>query len=62
MLPVAEFAFDVGEAQADEIDVLAPGFADVALHCGFTGFAMKGGVLGDLTGEDRRRFLQVIAE
>jgi hypothetical protein len=62
VLTMTEFAFGVGQAEARQVDVLTPSLTDIALKGFLAGFAMGGGVLGDLTEEYRRRLLQVIAE
>ena len=62
MLTGTQFAFGVRQAKTRKVDVLTPGFADIAAYGVRTGFAMGGGVLGDLTEENRRRLLEMIAE
>ena len=62
VLAWAQFAFGVGQAEAREVDILAPGLADVTLEGFLARFAMRGGVLGDLTREHCRRLLEVIAK
>ena len=49
MLTGPQFAFGVRQAQARQVDVLTPGFADVAAYGVRAGFTMSSGVLGDLT-------------
>ena len=62
VLTGAELAFGVRQAEARQVDVLAPGLADIALEGFLAGFAMGGGMLGDLTEEHRRRLLQMVAK
>ena len=59
---MTEFAFGVRQAEAGQVDVLAPGLADIALKGFLARFAMGGGMLGNLTQEYRGRLLQVIAK
>jgi hypothetical protein len=62
MLPGRELAFDGGQAEADEVDVLAPGFAVIAGQGGGPGLAVRGGMLLDLLDEDGGRELEVVAQ
>ena len=62
MLAVAEFADRIRQAEVDEVDILTPGLADVALDRGLAGFAVGGGMLLDLSDEDRRRRLEMVTE
>ena len=50
------------ETQPDEVDILTPSFADIALQGSFARFALDGCVLFDLLHKDRRRELEVVAE
>ena len=62
MLPRRKLAFDSGQAEADEVDVLAPGFAVVTGQRGGPGLAVGGGMLFDLLDEDGGRELEVVAQ
>ena len=62
VLTGSALAHGLGETQADEVDILTPGFADIALQGGFTGFALDGRVLFDLLHKDRGRELEVVAQ
>jgi hypothetical protein len=62
MLTGTQLAFGVRQAKTRQVDILTPGLTDVATDGVRTGFAMGGGMLGDLTQEYRRRLLQMIAQ